>query len=441
MGTLSLRALFGVAALVALAAAPRGREPGRASTAVALAGAAALSCPAGGRVLPAGTALQTVVDDVEPGSVLCLSPGSYPSPVEIHTRLTLVGPAEATIRSGGSGTTVRVLADSVVLAGFTVDGSGRRYDKMDAGVYLRGHGVEVRGLTVRDALFGIVVEQSRGATIADNRVFGLADLPVGIRGDGIRLWEVRGSLVEGNHLEDSRDILVWYSPGNRIAHNTVERSRYATHFMYSDDCLVEDADYRDNIVGVFVMYSRGTTLRDNRISDNVSVDGLGLGVKESGNLVVEGNRFLRTRDCLYLETSPFRQGDSVLVRDNTFAGCDTGVTFHSSARRNSFVANAFQANQTNVAVEGRGNARDVVWRGNYFDDYQGYDLDGDGVGDVAYEVRSLSERLVASHPELAFFRGTIALELLDVAARVLPLLQPETLLTDPQPRMSPPGKA
>jgi nitrous oxidase accessory protein len=94
-----------------------------------------------------------------------------------------------------------------------------------------------------------------------------------------------------------------------------------------------------------------------------------------------------------------------------------------------------------VAVEGRGTAREVVWRGNYFDDYQGYDLDGDGVGDVAYELRSLSETLVARHPELAFLRGTVAFSLLDVAARVLPLLEPETLLTDPHPRMFAPDKA
>ena len=60
---------------------------------------------------------------------------------------------------------------------------------------------------------------------------------------------------------------------------------------------------------------------------------------------------------------------------------------------------------------------------------------------MAYELRSLSERLVATHPELAFFRGTVALELLDVAARIFPLLEPETLLVDPHPRMSPPGAA
>jgi len=411
----------------------------RAALAAGGPGAEEAACPADGVRVPANTPLQSLVESAATGAVFCLAPGRYEGPLEIHRPLTLQGPATAVLASNGEGTTVRVLADSAVLEGFTVEGSGRRYDKMDAAVYLKGRGLAVRGLTVRDALFGIVTEQSDGVTIADNHVYGLADLPVGVRGDGIRLWEVRHSVVARNHLEDSRDILVWYSPGNRITHNRVIGSRYATHFMYSDDCVVDSATYRGNIVGVFVMYSRGVTLRGNTIADNAVADGMGLGVKESGNLTVVDNRFVHDHACLYLDTSPFRKGDSVLVHGNTFARCDAAVTFHSSERHNTFTDNTFQGNQIHVAVEGRGTARDVVWSGNYFDDYQGYDLDGDGTGDVAYEPRSLSERLVQGHPRLAFFRGTIALELLDVAARVFPLLQPEILLVDPQPRMAPPG--
>jgi nitrous oxidase accessory protein len=442
MGRSFGRALAVVAAGLALAAAARDqRRPGRAGVAVATPPTADPACPADGRLLRVGVSLQAAVDAAEPGSTLCLSAGRYEGPVEVHAPLTLLGPAAAVVASDGSGTTVRVLADSVVLDGFTVDGSGRRYDKMDAAVYLHGEGVEARDLTLRNALFGIVVEQSTGARVVGNHVLGLAELPVGIRGDGIRLWEVRRSLVAGNRLEDSRDILVWYSPGNRITGNAVVRSRYATHFMYSDDCVVDSATYLQNVVGVFVMYSRGITLRDNLVADNAAADGMGLGVKESGDLVLEGNRFVHDHVCLYLDTSPFREGDSVVVRGNTFAECTAGVTFHSSERRNTFVDNVFRGNETQVAVEGRGTARGVTWSGNYFDDYQGYDLDGDGIGDVSYELRSLSERLVAEHPGLAFFRGTVALEVLDAAARAIPLLQPETLLVDPRPRTSPPGSA
>ncbi len=434
----------GLTLIVGAATASVLRQPALPAAAPAARGASTDSvpaCPATARTAPAGVALQPLLDALPAGAVLCLLPGDHDGPLVIHSPLTLLGPGSAVIRSDGQGTTVRVLASHAVLRGFTVDGSGKRYDKMDAAVYVRGDSVEVRGLTIQHALFGLVAEQSRGVTFAENHVVGDPDLAVGIRGDGIRFWEVRGSAVLGNRLEDSRDIVIWYSPGNRIAGNTVVRSRYATHFMYSSDCVVEDNHYSGNIVGVFIMYSRDIVLRGNVITDNTVADGMGLGVKESGNITVERNRFVRDNQCVYLDTSPFREGDSMLVRLNTFALCNAAVTFHSSETHNTFAANAFQGNQSQVVVEGRGNARGVSWAGNYFDDYRGYDLDGDGFGDVAYELRSLSERLVSEHPALAFFRGTMALALVDVAAQVLPVLQPETLMADPHPRMTRPAGA
>lgn len=395
-------------------------------------------CPNGARQLAADADLQQAIDLAAPGEALCLSPGAYPGPIEILRPLVLAGPPQAVITSPGQGTTIRVEANDVLLDGFTVDGSGLRFDTLDAAVYVRGADLTIRDLTIRDALFGIVAERSTRVTIHGNDVTGLVDQPVGVRGDGIRLWEVRQSAITDNHLTDSRDILVWYSPGNRITGNTVVGSRYATHFMYSDDCIVEDAAYTHNTVGVFVMYSRNIRIANSLLADSRGPGGMGLGVKESGNLVVERSRFLRAADCMYLDRSPYRDGDFVLARENVLAGCTAAVTFHSSETHNTFVNNAFLANQVAVRVDGRGTAQEVLWRENYFDDYQGYDLDGDGFGDVPYELRRLSEHLVSRHPQLAFFRGTPALAVLDQVARALPILQPETVLTDPHPRMAPP---
>ena len=232
--------VLSVAAIALVAVAVRDAA-GRARP-YSLAAAGIVGCPPGGRSVPAGAGLQMAIDSARQGAVLCLVPGSYRGPVVIYRRLTLWGPPDAVVVSDGEGTTIRALADGAVLQGFAVRGSGRRYDKMDAAVYVHGSHVEVRDLAVARALFGIVVEQSDSVTIAGNHVVGLAELPVGIRGDGIRLWEVRHSDVVGNRLEDSRDILVWYSPDDRIIDNTVVRSRYGTHFMYSDGSSVDAAD-------------------------------------------------------------------------------------------------------------------------------------------------------------------------------------------------------
>ena len=101
------------------------------------------------------------------------------------------------------------------------------------------------------------------------------------------------------------------------------------------------------------------------------------------------------------------------------------------------MGNSFRDNRTQVRVEGRGDALRVEWSRNDFDDYAGYDLDGDGLGDVPHEVRSLSEDLTARFPNLAFFRGAPALSLVELAGQVVPLFRARTLLRDPEPRMSP----
>jgi nitrous oxidase accessory protein len=393
------------------------------------------ACPDGRHVIPAGAALQPRLDAAADGDVLCLAPGSYSGPIVIRTRVVLHGTPDAVIRSTGEGTTVRVLAAGAELRGFTVEGSGRRHDIMDAAVLVRGERAAVRGLTVRGALFGLVAEQAYGVVFEDNLVIGDPAVPEGLRGDGIRLWEVRGASIVNNRVQDSRDVVIWYSPGNLISGNTVVGSRYAIHFMYSGDCVVSGNRFTDNVVGVFVMYSRNIAIRDNVIEDNTKVDSMGLGIKDSGDIIVERNRLVRVRECLYLDNSPFREGDVMIVRSNTFALCQAGVTFHKSETRTTFEDNRFEANGTPAVVEGRGTAQSVVWRRNYFDDYAGYDLDGDGFGDVPYELRDLSERLVARRADLAFFRGTAALALVDMAARLFPILQPQTVFVDPRPRM------
>jgi nitrous oxidase accessory protein len=90
-----------------------------------------------------------------------------------------------------------------------------------------------------------------------------------------------------------------------------------------------------------------------------------------------------------------------------------------------------------VEVEGGGNALDVRWEGNAFDDYAGYDMNGDGQGDIPYELRRLSSQLRGTYPTLQFFRGTVALEFLDAVSSLFPLVQPRLTLVDPHPAMRP----
>ncbi len=395
--------------------------------------------PAGGILVPAGAGLAEAVATAPDGAVLVLAPGGHEGPLTVERPLTVWGPPEAVVRSRGVGTTIDVKADGVRLLGFSVEGSGRRFEDTDAGVHVRGDDVVVEGLCVTGALFGIAASGVHRTRIAGNEVIGSGARDFGMRGDAIRLWEVRGARIEGNIVRDSRDIVVWYSPGNAIIGNHVVRGRYGTHFMYSSRNEVRGNTYLHNLVGVFVMYCDHVEVSGNLVAAADPNDGMGLGLKEAGDVVVSGNRFVRCPTGVFVDTSPIQINHENRVTGNTFEFCDTGVAFHAGVRRNTFLGNSFHGCATTVTVGGHGDATQVRWDGNYFDDYAGFDLDGDGTGDVAHEPCSLSGQLTSTRENTRFFRGTPALGLLDVVSRVLPVLAPKVLFSDAAPRLRRPA--
>lgn len=390
------------------------------------------------RELPAGAALQAALDAAAEGTAFCLAPGEYAGPLRLARRLVLWGPREAVIRSTREGTTVRLAADGSLL-GVTIDGSGGRFDLLDAAVHVSGRGGRVEGVLVRGALFGILVERAREALVRGNEVQGDGAKTLGLRGDAIRLWETTDSIVEANTLRNGRDMVLWYASRNRVARNHVEGGRYGAHLMYSHENEVVGNRFLGNVTGLFVMYSRDVTIRDNLFADSAGAAGMGLGLKESGDLRVQGNLFVHDTKGIYIDTSPLWPDDRNVFEGNVLRMNEVAVSFLGPARGNAFTGNAFRDSRVQVEVQGGGDARAAVWRGNVFDDYAGYDLDGDGTGDVAYELRSLASDLVAATPALAFFRGTPALSGVEAIGRIVPLFEPRLLLVDAEPRMTPVG--
>lgn len=387
-------------------------------------------------VMSAGSDLRQAVDDAEEGAALCLEPGKYSGPLRVTKGLTIWGPHEAVIHSSGEGTTIELEADGAELLGVTVDGSGGRFDTLDAAVHVTANHNRVEGVIVRNASFGLLIEKANYALIRDNLVSGPDEGPLGLRGDGIRLWETRHSEIEGNDVIGSRDMVVWYSSNNHIADNTVLRSRYGTHFMYSHDNVLEGNRYIDNVVGVFIMYARNVTVKGNLMVRSSGPGGMGLGIKESGNLEVSDNMFVSNTKGVYMDTSPLDESDFNRFERNAFYHSEVAVLMHGSERRNTFSDNTFVSNHSQVEVEGGGDALGVDWKENAFDDYAGYDMDRDGYGDIPYELRRLSSQLASTYPQLLFFRGAITLELLDAISLLFPLVEPQTTLIDSRPKMN-----
>lgn len=388
------------------------------------------------RITPAED-LQGAIDLVPAGGAACLQAGVYSGPLSLKKPLTLSGPRSAVIVSPGNGSTITIAASDVRLSGFAIRGSGNRFDHNDSALKVSGRNIFLKGLLLEGALFGLTVERASNVVFRGNEIIGDTQRSLGLRGDSIRLWQTRNSIVEDNHISGCRDIIIWYSTHNQIVHNEISGGRYGTHMMYSDDEEIIGNHYRHTVVGVFSMYTHKVTVRGNVVEDASQYDGMGIGVKDSDGLLVEGNQLIRDNTGIYLDASPAAAPQENVFRRNMLLLNNTAVILHATELNTAFISNIFRANRAVALVEGNGDALSTEWAGNYFDDYQGYDLNHDGTGDIPYELRSFSTDLVERYPNLALFCGSPAMFLMEFFSKVFPYLQPKLILRDPRPRMAP----
>jgi nitrous oxidase accessory protein len=208
--------------------------------------------------------------------------------------------------------------------------------------------------------------------------------------------------------------------------------------MYSHDNVCENSRYVGNEVGIFVMYSHDVVLRRNLIAEARGAAGIGIGLKESGNITVADSWLLDNTTGVYIDSAPLDPDHHNRYTNNVLRFSETAVSMHASQRRSEFTDNRFGDNGAVVKVGGQGDALGCTFAGNYYDTYRGYDLDGDGRGDVPFEFRRLSTQLEGRYPELALLHGAPAMMMVDVVGQVLPLFAPRRLLCDQEPRLTPP---
>jgi nitrous oxidase accessory protein len=389
-----------------------------------------LAAAAPARALPP---LQLFVDLTPEGGELRPPPGSYAGPVVIRRPITVDGMGQVTVDGGGRGTVVTVEAAGSVLRGLHVTGSGDSHDGVDAGILVTADGVRIEDNVIDESLFGIHLRQANGNLIRGNRV---ASLPgnVNLRGDGLRLWYSHDNTVEGNTFAGVRDLMFANSTDNRIAGNTIQGSRTGMEFVFSPGNVIEGNTLSRNTTGIVVLYSNELAIRGNRLTHFRSVAGSALALKESAEVLIEDNEVLHCAIGIQAN-APTDPENVYRLRRNRFAYNDIAMYFYGEKGGHLIHDNRFEQNLVQVAVSSTGSARANDWHGNLWDDYAGFDRDGDGTGDTPHEIHMYADRLWMDRPMTAFFRGSPALEAVDFIERLAPFSPPALILSDPAPRM------
>lgn len=375
--------------------------------------------------------LQPLIDATPAGGTLRLAPGSYAGPAAIHKPMTLEGGQRAVIIGDGNSTVLAVAANGVTLRGLRLTGSGDSHDRIDAGILLEGDNHLVEDNEIDDVLFGIHLKQVNHSRIAANRITG-KPFELAMRGDAIRIWYSRHNVIEGNHFTRARDLTFANSADNRIVGNRFTDGRYGMQIIFSPRLLVENNRLTDTGTGIVVLYSPGLILRGNHVAHALSGGGGGIVFKESDAALVENNEVLHCSVGLKVDAPPQSAG-ALTVRNNRFAHNIIGMFFYGEAGGHRFFDNRFENNLSTVAISAPGAGSANVWRGNYWDDYQGFDRNGDGIGDTPHEIYLFADRIWMETPLATFFRNSPALELLDFLERLAPFSAPHRVLTDPAP--------
>ena len=385
---------------------------------------------------------QDMVDRAEPGSVLKPPPGNYAGPVTINKQLTIDGGGKVTIDSGDRGTVMMLDASNAVIRGIHLTGSGDSHDSDDSCLDVRGNHNTIENLEMDNCLFGLDLKQSNNNTIRGNSIRS-KDRELGVRGDGLRLWYSNDNLIEKNQIIDSRDMVAWYSNKNVFRENLGRRSRYSIHFMFANDNVVERNEFYDNAVGVYFMYTEGGVVKNNIISHATGATGMGIGFKEASGTIIENNEIIYCGVGIGSDLSPFQPDSTIEIRGNRFAYNGVGILFNSETGGNNMIDNVFEGNLTQVAYGGHGdnnNSPKNVWSGNYWDDYQGFDRNADGVGDKTHELYAYADQIWMELPIARFFRSSPVMELLDFLERLAPFSTPDLILRDEKPRFVKPER-
>lgn len=386
-------------------------------------------------------ALQALIDAAHPGGTVSVPAGDYAGPLRIRGPLTVVASTGATIDGGGHGSVVVIEGAGVVFRGFTVRNSGRDVTEEAAGITVTGNGHVVEGNRIEDVYFGIHAGDGERVTIRDN-VIAPGEHHGARPGHGISVWHLRNSTIAGNRISHARDgIYLSFTAQVSVTGNTVTRCRYGLHSMYSQHARFEGNQAEANLLGAALMNSDRLVFRGNRIARHR--DGpaaYGVLLKDIGDLVAEDNLILSNRIGIYAESVPSNPASEAVLTRNVIAGNEVGLALQSTAAL-VVTGNRIAENLTDVRPLGRQLSAGMQWsrtgRGNSWGRYRGFDANGDGIGDLPFQLDDAMDALVRRNPSIQALLYTPAHLAIEAAARMFPVYRQPPVLVDQHPLLTP----
>ena len=366
------------------------------------------------------------------GDHLLIHAGTYAEgEIVINKSLQIIGEGKPVIDGKNKWQVLVIEGSNIIVEGLNIINSG--YSSMYdwAGIkVINSSNIKLRNNTLTNNAAGIYLQNVINTQVNNNSITGNATGEVEA-GNAIHCWKSSGLRIMNNVLTKHRDGLYFEFVSASLIQGNVssDNYRYGIHFMFSNDDTYIHNTFGQNGSGVAVMFSKNVVMRYNRFLQNWGSAAYGILLKEIQGGAVEHNQFTSNTVGIFMEGC-----SNMMLAANTFSANGWAMRVQASCEKNTITGNNFFGNTFDVGTNGTMQLNNFTK--NYWDKYEGYDLNKDGIGDIHYLPVSLYSMIVEKMPAASLMMRSFIVNIMDKAERLIPGITPVNLV-DTIPLMKP----
>ena len=370
--------------------------------------------------------LHQALEFASDGDTVLVNAGIYrEGNITINKSIVLKGLNNPVIDGENKYEILSIKSNYVTIDGFRLIHAGRSGIEDIAGIKIYNvRHVIISNNILDDTNFGIYTQYGSKCTIKNNQLtsYGKEELQ---SGNGIHCFKCDSMLIIANTIIGHRDGIYFEFVTNSMIWRNISSGnvRYGLHFMFSQDNNYITNLFKNNGSGVAVMYSHGVKMFNNYFEDNWGDASYGILLKDISDSYIEGNHFRKNTIGIHMEGS-----SRILLKRNVFLFNGWAIKIQASCDNNVISGNNFLGNTFDIGTNGSLVLN--TFNGNYWDKYEGYDLNKDKVGDVPFHPVSLYSMIIDNNPSALMLFRSLIVSLLDKSEKIIPTVTPENLRDD-----------
>ncbi len=370
--------------------------------------------------------IQQALQTAAKGDTVLVDAGEYHEKnIVINKTVFLIGVGHPVLDGDHQYEIISIKADGVLVDGFKLIHSGISSIEDFAGIKIYNRrDVVIKNNILEDTFFGIYAQYGINCSIEKNTLIAY-NREEQQSGNGIHCWKSDSMRIIANTVSGHRDGIYFEFVTNSVIwrNTSFNNLRYGLHFMFSNNDAYIANIFKNNGAGVAVMFSHHVKMFHNFFEENWGDGAYGLLLKEIADGYIENNRFSKNTIGIHMEGA-----SRISMQKNVFENNGWGLKIQASCMEIALNNNNFTGNTFDVGTNGSLVLNS--FNHNYWDKYDGYDLNKDKIGDVPYRPVSMYSMIIEQNPPAMMLFRSFMTSLLDKTEKIIPTLTPENLKDD-----------